>query len=114
MQIVNNAFSTQSIAQNYPWGANEWCGRSISKSNYFFNWHWLVCIGLNFLEKGYLEDDVSKEERKCIMLKCWLYTLQNIILYKLGLDAHQCLNPFEAQQIMTKMHERLVWRHYDI
>lgn len=47
------------------------------------DWYGLV---KEYLKKWYFENDVPKEERKCITIKAWPYTLQNNILYKLRPD----------------------------
>jgi uncharacterized protein (UPF0128 family) len=51
------------------------------------------------MEKGYIENVVSKEKKKCIVIKEQPYTLQDEVLYKLELNGIlcQCLNPYEAQ-----------------
>jgi hypothetical protein len=40
----------------------------------------------NMLHKGYFEDDVPQEERKCLTIKSTPHTFCGEKLYKLGLD----------------------------
>lgn len=57
----------------------------------------LFCIDLDwygkikdYLEKGYFEKDISKEESKHITIKSQLYTLNDDTPCKMGLDGVLC------------------------
>jgi len=64
---------------------------------------------LEYLQKGYFENNIPKEERSHIIVKSRPYILYNKVLYKLGLDSvlWQCLSPTKAAKILVELHEGL-------
>jgi hypothetical protein len=60
------------------------------------NWYGFI---LEYLQKGYFENDIPKEKKSCIIIKSKPYTLYDKVLYKLGpyIVLWQCLSPTEAE-----------------
>ncbi len=71
---------------------------------------------LKYLQKGYFENDIPKEEKSCIVIKSKPYSLYEGQLYKLGLYniVQQCLMFEEAIKVLADFHEGLDGGHFNI
>ncbi len=69
---------------------------------------------IEYLKKGYFDNNVPKEERSWIVIRVKPYTLYDKQLYKLGLDGvlRQCLLLEEVFKILKYFHEGAVGGHF--
>jgi hypothetical protein len=69
---------------------------------------------IDYLKKGYFDDNMPKEEQNQWVIKARPYTLYDGHLHKLGLDGmlKQCLTPIEAFKVLENFNERLARGHY--
>jgi hypothetical protein len=69
---------------------------------------------IDYLKKGYFDDNMPKEERSRLVIKARPYILCDGHLHKLGPDVvlKQCLAPIKASKILEEFHERPVGSHY--
>ncbi len=69
-----------------------------------------------YICKGYFEDDVPREKKKCLTIKSIPYRLYGKKLNKLGPNGilWQCLSHTEANVILIKLHDGLAGGHYGI
>jgi hypothetical protein len=69
---------------------------------------------IEYLRKGYFDNNVPKKERSWIVKRAKSYTLYDRQLYKLGLDGvlWQCLFPKEASKVFEDFHEEPIGRHF--